>query len=139
MEELLPSIPDLLNCNDLPKLSFRCQLASELLRKYPDASSRVVLKSIISKLKLIYDTERSQNLDKFLGNEVVNFFISVLPSIGSVSVTFCDVAEEVVQLLLKLRMQLSHQTSDTLSPNPLLPNLEAVVQNVFAQLVRQTP
>ncbi|KDO23759.1 hypothetical protein SPRG_10536 [Saprolegnia parasitica CBS 223.65] len=139
MEELLASLPDLLNCNDLPKLAFRCELASVLAKEYPHGVASILLKSLLGKLKLIYDTDRATTSEKVLSNDVLSFFASVLPSVGSLSVTFPEMAEESVQLLIKLRVQIAHQSSDLLAANPLLPALDVVVQRVFSQLVRMTP
>ncbi|EQC26103.1 hypothetical protein, variant [Saprolegnia diclina VS20] len=139
MEELLASLPDLLNCNDLAKLAFRCELASVLAKEYPHGTASILLKSLLGKLKLIYDTDRATTSEKVLSNDVLSFFASVLPSVGSLSVTFPDMAEESVQLLIKLRVQIVHQSSDLLAANPLLLALDVVVQRVFSQLVRMTP
>ncbi|RHY75400.1 hypothetical protein DYB34_002166 [Aphanomyces astaci] len=122
MYDLLPSIPDLLSANDLAQLSFRCHLASALCREYPDAVSTAV----------------AQTADKFLSTQVVEFLTAVLPALGAMAVAFCDIAEECVQLLMKLRVQINHQMTDTLNNNTAVSQLEGTVQRVFAQIVRST-
>ncbi|KAF0689056.1 Aste57867_19437 [Aphanomyces stellatus] len=136
--DLMPSMPDLLNSNDLDKLTFRCALAAHLFRKYPDAVSISVLKSVVAKVKLVFDTDRSQTSDKLLSPPVLEFLAAVLPALGAMAVSFPDVAEECVQLLLKLRAQMTHQASDTLNTNAAVAHLDATVHRVFAQIVRSS-
>ncbi|RHY34864.1 hypothetical protein DYB32_001837 [Aphanomyces invadans] len=103
MVDLVPSLPDLLSCNDLAKLSFRCHTT-----------------------------------DKLLSTDVLAFLIDVLPALGAMAVAFCDIAEECVQLLMKLRAQVNHQIADTLSNNAAVTKLETTVHQVFAQIIRST-
>ncbi|CAK4521440.1 unnamed protein product [Aphanomyces euteiches] len=136
--ELMPSMPDLLSTNDLAKLVFRCHLASALFKKYPDAVAPSVLKGVVAKVKLVYDTDRSQTSDKLLSPDVVDFLTAVLPALGAMAVSFCDIAEECVQLLMKLRVQVNHQRSDTLNASSAVDQLELAVHSVFAQIVRSS-
>ncbi|ETW09322.1 hypothetical protein H310_01703 [Aphanomyces invadans] len=138
MVDLVPSLPDLLSCNDLAKLSFRCHVASALCRQYREAVPIAVLKTVVAKVKLVYDTDRSQTTDKLLSTDVLAFLIDVLPALGAMAVAFCDIAEECVQLLMKLRAQVNHQIADTLSNNAAVTKLETTVHQVFAQIIRST-
>jgi len=151
-------LPELLNTNDFDKLKFRIKLSCALLQTYPSSIITPIARSILQKLKAIFDTERyvehwsfviipilmpndecirSQNSDKVLSNGALLFFLQVIPSAGAISSLFCDVTDEFAQFSSKLRNQVLHQLSSESPHEYSLIRLDNAITEAYSKLLQK--